>query len=318
MSRRGQGISRCSTDVAGTLVGVKPPFDLRPIVEALASTAQVSAVARYPHNFDVVSGWPAEDEFANQSLFAGPWTDEPLMETTMAGNMLLYAAEDHLRSAGDLVGGGESRYGPFTLLRATFELSAQAWWLFEPGIGLEERLSRGANFTLHSHYERRKLEQEMGIAETRTPKIDAILDTARQTGLGVTPSKKGSPLSVGHRPKDLTSLCRLFLQDASDPDSNVGAVIYRYLSATPHGTLHGLLRSAQPVAGTPAGKTGTLMAQEPDPQELAMFAATVLVAYVDAAERQMAYFGWTGPAWNAWKAAVREKVIPYLSGRAEI
>ncbi len=118
---------------------------------------------------------------------------------------------------------------------------------------MEERLCRGANFILYSHHERRKLERDMGLPDTRKAKIEAILDSARQTGLEVTPTKKRSPTWVGqHPPKDATSLCRLFMQDSSSPDG-VGAVIYRYLSATPHGALHGLPRSTRAVAGMPAG-----------------------------------------------------------------
>jgi hypothetical protein len=230
--------------------------------------------------------------------------------------LLLYAAEDHLRSAGELISGEESRYGPFTLLRAAFELSAQAWWIFDPVIDLEERLCRGANFYLHSHRERKKLEQELGAPDTRTVKIDDILDTARRTGLGVTPSQKKSPPWVRRPPKDATSLCRLFMQDSSDPNSTMGAVIYRYLSATPHGTLHGLLRSGRPVPNMPPGRTGTLTMQELDPHELAMFSAGVLVAYITAAERQMVYFGWASADWDSWKLSVRDRIRPYLPDRA--
>jgi hypothetical protein len=280
-------------------------------VEALESVVEVSAISRFPHAFDVAAGSPAEAEFTKQSLYAGPWSDEPLAEATTAGIMLIYAAEDHLRSAGELISGGTSRYGPFTLLRAAFELSAQAWWIFDPGIDLEERLARGANFILNSHRERQKLEAEIGHPDSRAPKIQAILDTAEQTGLGVTPAKKKSPRWVRHYPKDNTSLCRLFMQDSSSPDT-LGAVIYRYLSATPHGTLHGLLRSTREVPGMPAGKTGVLRSQELDANELAMFTASVLVAYVYATERQMVYFGWAGPAWDAWKLALRDRIRPYL------
>lgn len=292
--------------------GMKTPLDLGPFVEALQSTNEVSAHVRLPHGFDVVPGSPAEAEFARQSLYAGPWSDEPLAETMVVGNMLVYAAEDQLRSAGELIGAGDSRYGPFTLLRSAFELSAQAWWVFDPGIDLEERLCRGANFHLYSHREHKKLEVEMGASDTRTAKINEILDTARHTGLGVTQSKKASPPWVRHPPKDATSLCRAFMQDSSDPSSTMGAVIYRYLSATPHGTLHGLLRSGRQVPGMPAGQIGALTIQEVDPHELAMFTAGVLVAYITAAQRQMAYLGWIGPAWDSWKVAVRDRIRGYL------
>ncbi len=77
---------------------MKTPLDLGPFVEALESIVQVSALARYPHGFDVVAGSPAEAEFAKQCLYAGPWSDEPLAEATTAGIMLIYGAEDHLRA----------------------------------------------------------------------------------------------------------------------------------------------------------------------------------------------------------------------------
>jgi hypothetical protein len=285
------------------------PLDLRPIIEALESLVQVSALVRYPHRFDAVAGSPVEAEFAKQSQFAGPWSDEPLTEVVSMGNMLIFSAEENLRSAATLIASG-SLYGPFTLARSAFETSAQAWWVFDPAIGIEERLCRGGNFILNSHYERRSLENEIGVAETRTPKIRAILDTADQTGLRVTHSKKSSRRWLGSGWKDATSLCRQLWQDPSDLASTVGAVIYRYLSATPHGTLHGILRNAQPVEGFPAGSTGTMFAQVVKPSEMALLVSSVLLAYIIAADRQMAYFGWDGPAWEAWKAAVKEKVEP--------
>jgi hypothetical protein len=88
----------------------------------------------------------------------------------------------------------------------------------------------------------------------------------------------------------------------------------RYLSSTPHGTLHGLLRNTHMVEGLPAEWTGTMAAQEVNPSELALFSAWVLLAYVEAADRQMAYFGWTRPAWDAWKAALLAKIEPQMPG----
>jgi hypothetical protein len=266
------------------------PLDIGPLVEALESLVLVSAMVRYPHRFDVVAGSPAEAEFDKQRRFAGPWSDEPLAEVTGAGNMLVFAAEDNLRSIATLITSG-SLYGPFTLARSAFETAAHAWWIFDPVIALEERLCRGGNFILYSHYERRKLEREIGIPETRTAKIDDILTTAAQVGLRVTPAKKGSPRWLGSGWKDTTSLCRMLWQDPANPASTVGAVIYRLLSATPHGTMHGILRNARPVEGLPPGSTGTMAAQEVNPGELATVVASVLVAYVQSADRQMAYSG---------------------------
>ncbi len=328
MATRGRPAVGCPTpDTTATQTGrghpawqigaVGAPVDLVPIIEALESLVLVSAITRFPHDFDPAPGSPAESEFAKQSGFAGSWSAAPLADVTSMGNMQIYAAEDNLRSAGSLIAGGNSRYGPLTLARSAFEVAAQAWWIYDPDIALDERLCRGGNFILHSHYERRKLEREMGAAETRTPKIDAILDTARQAGLSVIASRKGSPAWLGGGLKDATSLCRLFMQDQEDPNSTIGAVIYRALSATPHGTLHGLLRNAQPVEGAPSGQTGTWVTPGVDPGEVAMFVAGVLVAYVIAADRQMAYFGWGGPAWDNWKLALKERGDPYL-GRASL
>ncbi len=296
---------------------MKLPLDLRPLVEVLESIVAVSAIARYPHHFDAVPGSPAEAEFAQQGRFDGPWSHEPLAEATGVGNMLMFAAEDNLRSIATLIMAG-SLYGPYTLARSAFETSAHAWWIFDTDISVEERLCRGANFILYSHYERRKLEREVGIPETRTPKIDAIFATAHKAALPVTPSRKGSPRWLGSGWKDSTSLCRLILQDPSDPESTVGAVIYRYLTATPHGTMHGILRNARPVEGLPSGYTGTMATQEVNPSELATLAASVLIAYVQAADRQMVHFGWTGEAWDAWKAAVKERIEPLVPGATHL
>lgn len=105
---------------------MKTPLDIGPFVEVLASTIEVSTDVRLPHHFDVVAGSQAESEFAKQTAYAGPWSDEPLAEVMVAGNMLVYGAEDHLRAAGELIASGDSRYGPFTLLRAALEQCSQA------------------------------------------------------------------------------------------------------------------------------------------------------------------------------------------------
>ncbi|MCA1695484.1 MAG: hypothetical protein LC749_12550 [Actinobacteria bacterium] len=236
-----------------------------------------------------------------------------MAEVTAAANMLVFAAEDNLRAVATLIGAG-SLYGPFTLARSAFETCAHAWWILDPAIGLEERLCRGGNFILYSHYERRKLEREMGVAETRTPKIDAILSTP---GLRVLSSRKRSPAWLGSGWKDTTSLCRNLWQDPTEPESTVGAVIYRALSATPHGTLHGILRNPRRIENLPAGFTG-MVSHEVNPDEVATFAACALVAYVLAAERQLAYFGWTGPAWDAWKAAAKKRIEPIVPGRVNL
>lgn len=43
-------------------------------------------------------GHPPRRSSPSRGLYAGPWSHEPLAETTMAGTALIYGAEDHLRA----------------------------------------------------------------------------------------------------------------------------------------------------------------------------------------------------------------------------
>ena len=253
-----------------------------------------------PYGFEPQPASQAAAEFSQQALYVGPWSAQPLADALGPANMLIYAAEDNLRSVAVLIEDGNSLYGPTILLRAALENVARAWRILSAH-GIEERLCRGWNFLLYSDYERRALEQEMRIADSRTPRIKQVLNSAGAAGLPVGPSKKGSPKWLGSGWQNATGICRLMLADGSrQPQDELGAVLYRLLSATPHGASHGILRNMQVVAGGERSSLGFLSVNPGNHTETALLAACVGIAYLEAATKQMEYFGWGGTGWDAW------------------
>ncbi len=88
--------------------------DLRPLLDALNSTIEVSARFRFPYSFSPAPASQAEREFAHQAAFAGAWGDEPLAEILTPTFLLVNSAEDHLRALGRLLVEEDSRYAPLS------------------------------------------------------------------------------------------------------------------------------------------------------------------------------------------------------------
>lgn len=235
-----------------------------------------------------------------------------MAEVLSATSLLVNSTEDHLRALGLLLADENSRYAPLSVARVALESAARAWWMLDITATLPERLCRGWNFLLYGHHERKKLEQELGGPDTRTAKIRVIIETAKQLGLPLAASKKGSPRWLKGGLRDATSLCRELLCDDMDQDSTLGSVMYRYLTATSHGAMHGLLKKTSFVEGMPAGATGTLVAIEFDRRELALTAVGAYNAYLKATEQQFQYFGWRTPEWDKWRQGIDDILWYYL------
>jgi hypothetical protein len=121
-------------------------------------------------------------------------------------------------------------FGVWVSVRATFETSAYAAWLAEPGISVTERVTRGFAFRYKS------LDEAAKFSRARDPRSDAsrkgiervcqIEESARSQGISVLTDKKDKTIGIGMPLPSATCLVTKIFKD--EPS-------YRLLSGLAHG-----------------------------------------------------------------------------------
>jgi len=221
----------------------------------------------------------------------GAWGQRPVGSAHDWAQVLLVSAEDQFRMMCRIVVGEPSLYGPQSLARSALEMSGRAYWLTEPGIGVERRVARYET-ELYNASELRRL---TGDAATATRIEKTITETADTFGLRLIRGKEHKHTHAIEKRPSGNQVFKTLLQDVEG--YGLGHTMYSYLSAVDHGTIYGLL--------TAVDRDGPIDDLRPTMRPLRMSAThtnqllgVATVGYGYAAQRHAELLGWGDDAWR--------------------
>lgn len=211
---------------------------------------------------------------------------------------LLMAAENHLEGVSRLLVEPLTHYGLFAVCRAAMENSARAWWLLDPEIAVNERAARGLLTRFFSLHEAAQVEELMNPDKKwheleSVGRAKRVAARARAQGFTVVTNKRGRFGLEGHERPSTTAL----LEAVHD---ELGAVMYKYLSASVHGTSYALMQEME-FEESARGGMGRIAKPSSD---FTMIGASICFAgltYLFAFDRHVYLYGHHVDEWVSWR-----------------
>jgi hypothetical protein len=273
---------------------VSATFDaqVEPLRANLLSLLDASRDLRESHGSLATAESPAMAELADEARYSGAWGERPVESAHSWAGVLLVAAEDQLRTMCRIVVGEPTLYGPQSLARSGLEMSGRAYWLTEPGIGVERRITRFATERLFNASELRRLK---GDVKRATEIEKQVTDTAHSLGLSLLRGKRYTHTHVSEQRPSGNEIFQSLLQDIEP--YGLGHTMFSYLSAVDHGTLYGLLQAVG--SGEPEGALRPAMRPlGMNSQATNQLLGIATFGYSFAATRNAELWGWADEAWT--------------------
>jgi len=288
--------------------------ELRSVIQ---TTANVAEETRARHMLEPHPRSEAAAELVEEESFALGSDKRPVLDCYTGAFLRLTVAGDELRSVQRLMNDPLPVFGPAALLRTVLEVSARAWWAFEPDIGVRRRVIRGYVDRITSLIEssRIRVGEATGEAEeiqtTSMERLAEVIDGAEAHGFAVRLTKRGALMSVADEPAPRHA--KLIRQQLG----GAGEASYRVLSGLAHGVLFAVVWRTKPVEG---GKFegGELRTPVPEFTDLLLDVATALSSYRDAVDRQLRLFGWDRTEWEACRVEVNRVMKRLFHGAVHI
>lgn len=222
----------------------------------------------------------------------GPWTSDAARSPLAVATFAVMPATQTLFAMSQLIRPDQqiASFAFEILARAVIEASARAWWLYDPNIGVRERVARGKTVELHSVNEAVKVER---IAETDTSHYEQhrnrILAEADKLGLIPDHSSKTEELLgfEGQRRLNATPIIEEMLV-ALLGDRPASRASYRLYSAVHHSTLYAMMRSLE-ILGTT--KSNATLSPKPTDEEIANSTVFSITAYLGVLARRALLYG---------------------------
>lgn len=182
--------------------------------------------------------------------------------------LLLYSAEDHLRTVLFLFEGGRlPTYALYTLLRGAAVPVVHCAHLLDRNIDERTRLARALNARWDNLYEQNKLQPTPGMFAERIRHLD---DRATANGITVLAKDRSRPeREYGERRLSEVSLFGRYLTSVSEIDrkngagtatSPIGEMVYRFLSGHVHALLWAKMVNAEVSSTTEPGMSSVKLA----------------------------------------------------------
>jgi hypothetical protein len=185
-------------------------------------------------------------------------------------------------------------YGPIALARACLENSARAWWMLDPDISREERVSRGFVERFNSLYEAAEVERAMGVPTPKSvQRAEEVAADARELGF---------PTIIKRGRWRLVEPARPFATDLLESmGGHLGKVVYKFASGAVHGTTYALLQNLEVERRKNDGDTEELFfVPRRGLEPIVTLAGIAVTCLIDAFDRQLALYGWPNDEWTAW------------------
>ena len=174
------------------------------------------------------------EELASEIQYVTHRRPDPVNAVYTIGELSARVALDYLRGALEATL-SDSLFSSFALARCSLEATARAYWLLDPGKGLEDRLLRGAQYHAWCLEEMRKAvaaaprrELATEVAKLKNQQ-QRILDWTKFHGM----TNKTDAKAFARSCKGFTDLVRDLVEDMPEV-SNIAPIVYRWLSGTAH------------------------------------------------------------------------------------
>ncbi|CAN5592514.1 hypothetical protein BH20ACT23_BH20ACT23_04520 [soil metagenome] len=211
--------------------------------------------------------------------------------------LLLSAAQNHLEGTARLLEEPIPHFGLLATTRGALENAARAWWLNQPSLDVRTRVARGFAERLSSLNEQADVEKLMvedgGSTRRLQSNARAEVIWSQAAELGFTP-KKTRPWGVVEMPRPGSTAL------LGEIHESAGRVVYKYLSASVHGTVYAQLQHYQ-VVGSDDGEREYLMEPDNDFGMVGMAIAITSLTYCLAYDYQVHLFGWQAEEWVSWR-----------------
>jgi hypothetical protein len=229
--------------------------------------------------------------------------------------ILLAAAQNHLEATSRLLVEPLPEFGIFATCRSAMENAGRAWWLLDPELSPQLRAGRGLAARISSLSEARDVEAilkpEVPLLELSYNKpLKRVLERAR---------KQGFEVQLIDRKRDRYRLAQEKLRTPSSTEllrlmhEDLGAFMYKFLSAAVHGTSYALLQSFEYEADTRGGM-GYIARPDNKLDMLAFAIGTTALAYVDGYGRWIDLYGHYVEEWHSWRIhalkTIRKSIPP--------
>jgi hypothetical protein len=260
-----------------------------------------------PARWEPAPGSQAAAELASSQARAdgSPWGEDPPRTAYAAANLMMHAVLDDLAALHQMLAGQMTVIGPTVAARSAIEIASGAWWLMEPGIGVQARVCRELALSLGSAQRAGQLADE--FRATGYDLSDALEEAGQQeakvlqriSALGIVPptGKKYSPDVGGQQAPDATSGTAQMLRVAL-PASVPGTAIYRNYSAVTHGEIYGLMSFMAP--GVTSDGTKILHWRLP-PEVLDSTVQMAITAFGETWQRIRKVMGWGKLEGDLWE-----------------
>lgn len=254
---------------------------------------------------------PTEDSQATRE-WDSPDADRTEVQTSYSyAAIVLSAASNQLEGIARQLVEPIPHLGILAGARAGIENAARAWWLFDPAISVKDRAGRGLADRFYSLHEALKVQRAMHRDDnkfrvTMDRRIRQVTESAERQGFEVAAGRQGKVVR-GYSRRSSTDLLTMI-------HGVEGEVVYRFLSASIHGTAYALLQHLE-ATEDPRGGMGYTAVPNSDFRLIGWSLAKTIQTFLGAFERQTLLYGWDVSDWRRWEEEVQETLEPLLRRR---
>ena len=206
----------------------------------------------------------------------------------------------HLKSISQLIGDPMPAFGPEILARSVLEAAARTWWIVDPDIGLDRRVSRGLSDRLYSADYGAALAADFGVeASAFSEPPERVIARCSELDLTISGNPRNRRVGEDALPQ-ATGLCADLLRSI-DPDQsqNQSRGAFPYYSAIAHGTHYALLHYFHALGRIEDDEE--VLEPRQTLEGLLQAVELSLAAFIGLFERLRPFFGWNADLWEPWR-----------------
>jgi hypothetical protein len=246
----------------------------------------------------IESGSLAADDLSHVE-FDDTW-GRATLEVTLEGPRLAVLVADHLHAVSALTRDPNVVYAISSVIRPALSTCGTLYWIYEPGIGVHERVRRRGNVWLVS------LAEQRNIAGRGHPGLESQIDDMKASA-----DRAGFDFHDPRSPRDRNEkACYLgtrmpreqaLIEAAMNASGNLagsGAFMHRMTSAVVHGQPHGVLAFMDSASKQPSRGGTSLVPTRVSLSNYALLVGSLLDVVNAIMERLCNYYGWDADAWR--------------------
>ncbi len=265
------------------------------VQQTLAGFANIFASYRSEFGWEPSPGSLAAEATRREAEVAGAWSDEPVADLLALVSLQMTSAAEHLEGVARVLEDEPMVFVPASVARGAVEAAGRSWWLLDPNLTLDQRVHRALTERLYGIWENSKYPERVRGREVWERKIARILGEAarREVPFATGTDRRAPYVGAERRPPSTRLTQELF------GSKEIGAVVYRHLSAIAHATTS-LARGVDPDLEehevTPAGAHLVVNADS-----VILLGLGASWAFSSAFNRLIVFYGWDATSWLSWR-----------------